>query len=176
MNKRFTKLLFILLYLVQDINGAHVLNPSLFTPVTRSINITLTLTDIKEIKIRDLQKKMGRKFSIKEKIILAVLKKKINRMDKKSWNSEADPNKQATISFVSGVLALSILTLGLLNVFIGLGIVILFAVLAFLAFWTGMKSRKSGRNFKNTFGFITGGLILFAGIIGGALILIFGVI
>jgi lipopolysaccharide export LptBFGC system permease protein LptF len=133
------------------------------------------LKDPGELKISNVEKIVGRKLRFREKIQLIVLKKQLNRSKKKIYY-EADPDKQALVSLIAGSVVLIIVTLGLFNLITGIAFLVLIPALAVLALWLGLRSARSGKNFKNMFGIIAGGLVILTGVAIALGALIFGVV
>lgn len=119
------------------------------------------------LKIKELEKVSGRKFTFKEKIKFQALKILFKKNSTKKFYKEANPDKQATFSFLFALLAIGLLIPGLLNVLTGAAFLGIIPVLAILALWLGLRSKRSGKNFKNMFGIIVGGSIILLGLIIG---------
>lgn len=51
---------------------------------------TITLEDIRDLKNKDLRKKLGRRLSLKESIAFSILRGKLKRMEKKAKKQAAD--------------------------------------------------------------------------------------
>lgn len=133
------------------------------------------LKDPRELKIRDVERIVGRKLRFKEKIQLTIVKMQLKNSRKKNYY-EADPDKQALISLIAGSVVLIVAILGLFNLITGIAFLVLIPALAVLALWLGLRSAMSGKNFKNMFGIIAGGLVILAGIAIALGALIFGVV
>lgn len=111
------------------------------------------LKNIATLKVKDLQKKIGRKLTIKEKIGFLVLKHKIKRSGK------AEPSKGQT-AMVFGIVAISLLVL---SFFVPYVIVASF-ISSIVAIVSGSSVLRQNKNDRKAFvgkllGWITLGLI-----------------
>ncbi|OSZ80209.1 hypothetical protein CAP36_02860 [Chitinophagaceae bacterium IBVUCB2] len=122
-----------------------------------------------KFKIKDLEKLIGKRFTLKEKIEIRILSIGYKKKIRANKFAPGDPDKQGKLSFIFGVAALALLSTIFLPWASGsfLGIILLFAipVLAGLALWLGLRSAREGKNFKNVFGIIAGGAIIALAII-----------
>ena len=144
---------------------SHSTNVTSIVPYEKKIDSILTISQFTDYKIKELEKTAGRKFTFKEKLQIKLLKVFAKKSKHKKFYGNADPDKQATLSFIFALAALGLLIPGLLNVITGAAFLGIIPVLAVAAIWLGLKSKKSGKNFKNMFGIIAGGSIIVVGII-----------
>lgn len=94
-------------------------------------------------------------------IFIKVVYRKFLKMSHKTVKDD----NASTLPFLFSLATIILLIPGLLNIFTGIAFLILIPLFAALALWLGLKSRRSSKNFKNTFAIITGGTILILGLI-----------
>ena len=121
---------------------------------------------IQALTIKDIQKISGHKLSLSEKLNILLLKHRLKRIAKNKRPYEADAGKQASISFILGIITIGLLLGG--NILTGVAFLAIIPIFGLLALWFGLKSaRNGGKTFKNMFGIIVGGLVVIAGVIIG---------
>jgi hypothetical protein len=127
--------------------------------------------EMQSLKIKDLEKLYGRKFTLKEKIRIKLLKLSLKKAQNKNYTDE-DPGKLATISFIAGILTLGLLVVAFANIITGVIFLVMIPALALVALWCGLRSARSGKKFKNLFGIIVGGITLLASLAIGLIAMI----
>ena len=139
-----------------------IANPAIssFTPISQlSIPIEKTYSDdilpkkISSLKIKDLEKLAGRKFTLKEKVAFLILKKKLKHQEEKS-------NNEGKTAFSFGIAAVAFLILGLFIPYVILGAL----VASIVAIVMGSSAAKKNPNDRKAhsaklLGWITLGLI-----------------
>jgi cytochrome c-type biogenesis protein CcmH/NrfG len=113
---------------------------------------------IASLKIKDIQKLTGKKFTLKEKIAILILKHKIKRQQKRAAREEKKSEGQTAFTF--GIIALVLLIAGLFLPYVILGSLIA----AIIAIVTGSMAKKKDPNDRKAhagklMGWITLGLI-----------------
>lgn len=105
--KRFLIWFVLICFISAPLLAAPVHPTTLITHVDKPIPNEAFLKKIASLKIKDLQKLAGRKFTLKEKIAFLILKKKIRN---KAGNGEG----QGQIALIFGIGALALLILALI--------------------------------------------------------------
>lgn len=110
---------------------------------------------IAKLKVKDLQKLTGRKFSLKEKIAFLLLKKKLKQKPK-----ETSSQGQTALTF--GIAALTLLVIGLFVPYVILGSLVA-SIIAIVTGSSALKKDPSDRKAHSgkLLGWITLGLIVF---------------
>jgi hypothetical protein len=158
-------LIYLSFLLVTGKYHSHSANVTPVLPFEKKTDSVLTIFQFRDYKIKELEKTAGRKFTFKEKMQIKLLKAFTKKGKYKKFYGNADPDKQATLSFVFALAALGLLIPGLLNIITGAAFLGIIPLLAILALWLGLKSKRAGKNFKNMFGIIAGGSIIVIGIV-----------
>lgn len=119
-----------------------------------------------QMKVREVEKLAGRKFTLKEKLVVK-LAQKLEKRKRFSSIEDRIKDKNGNLSFIAAVTLLAIWGLLILlintSAFQILGIVgfVSISALALVALWFGWKSKKNrGITFKNLFGIIVGAVVI----------------
>jgi hypothetical protein len=123
-------------------------------PADKEIPNEIFLKKILSLKIKDLQKLTGRKFSLKEKIAFLVLRKKINHQSGKT----SSPGQTA---FFLGIAGLALLVIGLFVPFVLIGSLIA-SIIAIVMGSSAAKKNPSDSKARSgrLLGWITLGLLV----------------
>lgn len=125
------------------------------SPVKKTYSDDVLLKKISSLKVKDLEKLAGRKFTLKEKIALLILKKKLKHQD--------DANSsQGKTALTVGIVGAGLLIIGLFVPYVILGSL----VAAIVAIVMGSSAAKKDQNDRKAhsaklLGWITLGLIAF---------------
>jgi hypothetical protein len=113
---------------------------SAMVPVTDNIRIPSgdIYKKIALLRVKDIQKSIGRKLTLKEKIVFFIFKQKLRHQPKESLNA-------GDVSLILGIASLAFILLAFLTTFF----IIPAIVLAIVAIVTGHRTRKKDPTNKN---------------------------
>ena len=127
--------------------------------------------DLFSLKIKDIEKLTGRKFTLKEKIQLKFFQLSLRKYPR-GYKKVTIADTQTNLSFIMALIALIMTGFAFTGITVSsfLAIVLLAGIplLALLSAWFGFRSiKRNGTNFKNLFSLIVGsGIIILSIIIG----------
>jgi MFS family permease len=128
---------FVLIFFSSPLMSAPVHSTAIIAPIEKPIPNEALLKKIASLKIKDLQKLTGRKFSLKKKIAFLVLKNKLK-------HKSSDDKSPGQTALVFGIAALALLIIGLFVPYVILGSIVS-SILAIVVGTSAYKKDHSDR-------------------------------